>query len=258
MNVSMKLSLSRPIVIFDIESTGLDIVSDRIVELCFIKVSPDGQEKCQTLRFNPGIHITEEASAVNGIRDEDVADCPNFKDMAPALAEEFKDCDFAGFNSNHFDVPLLVEEFIRAGINFDVSHTRFIDVQGIFHKMEKRDLSAAYKFYCNKELSNAHTAEADTRATLEVLEAQLDKYDSLKDNVPFLAEFSSHNHNVDLAGRIVYNDKGVEVFNFGKYKGQSVSDVLRRDSMYFRWMMQGNFCQNTKQALQRIKLRSEK
>lgn len=257
-NVSMKLSLSRPIVIFDIESTGLDIVSDRIVELCFIKVYPDGQEKCQTLRFNPGIHISEEASAVNGIYDEDVADCPKFKDLASALAEEFKDCDFAGFNSNHFDIPLLVEEFIRAGINFDVSKTLFVDVQGIFHKMEKRDLSAAYKFYCKKELINAHSAEADTRATFEVLEAQLDKYASLKNNVPFLAEFSRHNHHVDLAGRIVYNNQGVKIFNFGKYKGLSVADVLRRDPMYFQWMMQGNFTQNTKQALLRIKLRLEK
>lgn len=242
-------------VFFDIEATGLNIATDRIVELCYIKLEPNGNEEVKTLRFNPGLHISAEASAVNGIKDEDVKDCPPFKQMAAELARTFQGCDFAGFNSNHFDIPLLVEEFIRAGVDFDISRSRFIDVQGIFHKMEKRDLTAAYKFYCEKDLTDAHTAEADTRATLEVLEAQLDRYgDELKNNVDFLAEFSRRNRNVDLAGRIVLNDQGVETINFGKYRGQSVTDVLRRDPGYFRWVMQGDFTQNTKQVFMRIKL----
>ncbi len=252
----MQLQLSRPIIVFDIEATGLNIASDRIVELCYIKLFPDGTEEIRTQRFNPGIHISAEASAVNHIYDEDVADCPFFKDQAAALAQTFQGCDLAGFNSNHFDIPLLVEEFIRAGINYDISGTRFVDVQGIFHKMEKRDLTAAYKFYCQKDLEEAHTAEADTRATLEVLEAQLDHYaDTLKNNVEFLAEFSRRNRNVDLAGRVVYNEQGVETINFGKYRGRPVSEVLKRDPGYFGWVMQGDFTQNTKQVFMRIKLK---
>lgn len=252
----MRLSLNRPIIFFDIEATGLNVASDRIVELCYIKCFPDGSEDVKTLRFNPQHHISAEASAVNGIYDDDVKDCPLFKDKAAQLAEIFQNCDFAGFNSNHFDIPLLVEEFIRAGINYDISEAQFVDVQGIFHKMEKRDLTAAYKFYCNKELKDAHTAEADTRATLEVLEAQLDKYaDTLKNDVTYLAEFSRRNKNVDLAGRIVYNDQGIETINFGKYRGRAVSEVLKRDPGYFTWIMQGDFTQNTKQTFMRIKLR---
>lgn len=251
----MQLRLSRPLVFFDIEATGLNISSDRIVELCYIKVCPDGTEETETLRFNPGIHISAEASAVNGIYDEDVADCPHFKDMAAELAARFDDCDFAGFNSNHFDVPLLVEEFLRAGINFDLTGRRFVDVQAIYHKMERRDLTAAYRFYCQKNLEEAHTAQADTQATYEVLKAQLDRYaGSLHNDVAFLADFSRRNNNVDLAGRIVYNEQKVEVFNFGKYRGQPVAEVLRRDPGYFAWVMQGDFPQNTKQVLMRIKL----
>lgn len=252
----MKLSLSRPIVVFDIEATGLNTATDRIVELCYIKVMPDGTEHTVTQRFNPGIHISAEASAVTGIYDEDVADCPRFAEKAVEVAADMEGCDLAGFNSNHFDIPLLVEEFIRAGINFDIGEARFVDVQGIFHKMEKRDLTSAYKFYCHKDLTEAHSAEADTRATLEVLEAQLDRYaDTLKNNVDFLAEFSRRNRNVDLAGRIVLNDQGVETINFGKYRGRSVREVLRNDPGYFNWIMQGDFTQNTKQAFMRIKLR---
>lgn len=172
----MQLSLSKPIIFFDIEATGLNIATDRIVELCYIKVYPNGTEDVKTLRFNPERHISAEATAVNGIHDEDVADCPRFKEKAAELAREFQGCDLAGFNSNHFDIPLLVEEFIRAGVDYDITGSLFVDVQGIFHKMEKRDLTAAYKFYCHKDLTDAHTAEADTRATLEVLEAQLDRY----------------------------------------------------------------------------------
>ena len=252
----MKLKLTRPIVFFDIEATGLNTAYDRIVELCFIKVYPNGNEEAQTLRFNPGIHISDEASEVNGIYDEDVADCPSFKEKAKELANVFQSCDIAGFNSNVFDIPLLVEEFIRAGVDFDVTKSKFVDVQTIYHKMEKRNLSAAYRFYCNKELENAHTALADTQATYEVLQAQLDRYgDDLVNDINFLSEFSRRNNNVDLAGRIVYNEQGVETINFGKYKGRPVTEVLHRDPGYFSWIMQGDFTQNTKQTFMRIRLR---
>lgn len=252
----MQLKLNRPIIFFDIEATGLNVASDRIVELCYIKLYPNGKEEVKTQRYNPSLHISAEASSVNGIYDEDVANCPRFKEKAAELAQTFTGCDLAGFNSNHFDIPLLVEEFIRAGVDFDITGAKFVDVQGIFHKMEKRDLTSAYKFYCNKNLEDAHTAEADTRATLEVLEAQLDRYaDTLQNNVTFLADFSRRNRNVDLAGRIVYNDQGVETINFGKYRGRAVSEVLQRDPGYFSWIMQGDFTQNTKQTFMRIKLR---
>lgn len=252
----MNLKLSRPLVFFDIEATGLNIASDRIVELCYIKIFPDGKEESQTMRFNPGIHISAEATAVNGIKDEDVTNCPAFKEKANALAETFSGCDFAGFNSNFFDIPLLAEEFLRADVNFDFSKAEFIDVQNIYHKMERRNLAAAYKFYCGKELTDAHTAMADTRATYEVLMGQLDRYTTeLKNDVDFLAEFSRRNHNVDLAGRIVYDEKGVETVNFGKYKGRPVADVLRRDPGYLAWILQGDFTQNTKQTFQRLKLK---
>lgn len=252
----MKLSLTRPIVFFDIEATGLNIATDRIVELCLLKVYPDGSEEALTQRFNPGIHISEEATAVNGIKDEDVANSPSFKEKANEIANKFKGCDIAGFNSNHFDIPLLVEEFIRAGVQFDISACKFIDVQNIYHKMEKRNLSAAYKFYCDKDLENAHTALADTKATYEVLQAQLDKYgEQLENNVAFLSNFSRRNNNVDLAGRVVYNDEGIEIINFGKHKGRPVAEVLRREPSYFSWIMQGDFTQNTKQVFMRIRLR---
>lgn len=252
----MKLNLSRPIVFFDIEATGLNVATDRIVEISYIKVYPDGHEESQTLRFNPGIPISAEASAVNGIKDEDVSDCPSFKEKAADLALIFSECDIAGFNSNYFDIPLLVEEFIRAGINFDITKCRFVDVQNIYHKMEKRTLAAAYKFYCDKDLENAHTAQADTRATYEVLQSQLDLYGKdLKNDIGFLAEFSRRNRNVDLAGRIVLNEQGVETINFGKYKGQAVADIIRREPGYFSWIMQGDFPQNTKQEFMRLKLK---
>ena len=193
---------------------------------------------------------------MNGITDADVAHEPHFRDLAPELEGVFAGCDLAGFNSNSFDIPMLVEEFIRAGINFDITGCKFVDVQNIFHKMEQRNLVAAYKFYCQKNLDDAHTALADTRATLEVLEAQLDRYaDTLKNNVDYLAEFSRRNRNVDLAGRIVLNEQGVETINFGKYRGRPVAEVLRRDPGYYAWLMQGDFTQNTKQAFTRIKLR---
>lgn len=252
----MPLTLKRPLLFFDIEATGLDTSRDRIVELSYIKVSPDGSEEAQTMRFNPTISISAEATAVNGITDEDVAQCPTFADKAAELARVFSGCDIAGYNSNHFDVPMLVEEFIRAGVEFDVSACNLVDVQGIYHKMEKRTLAAAYQFYCHKDLENAHTAMADTRATLEVLRAQLDHYgDQIPHSIEGLAEFSRFNKNVDLAGRIIYDDKGTPVFNFGKHRGRPVEWVVKNEPGFISWMLQADFPQNTKQALTRLYLK---
>ena len=250
----MKLNLKNPIVFFDLETTGVNITSDRIVEISYLKVFPNGNEVSRTMRINPEMHIPEQASEVHGIYDDDVKDCPTFKQVAKDVANDFEGADIAGFNSNRFDVPLLAEEFLRAGVDLDLTRHKFIDVQVIFHKMEQRTLSAAVKFYCGKELEGAHSADADTRATYEVLQAQLDRYDELQNDIAWLSEFSSHTRNVDFAGRIVYDDKGVEVFNFGKYKGIPVVEVLRRDPGYYSWMMQGDFSLNTKQVLTRIKL----
>lgn len=216
---------------------------------------PNGTEIKKTTRVNPEMHIPESATALHHITDEDVKDKPTFKEIAKSLANDFEGCDFAGFNSNRFDIPLLMEEFLRVGVNFDISKRKFIDIQTIFHKMEQRTLTAAYKFYCNKDLDNAHSANADTEATYEVLQAQLERYPNLENDVDFLSKFSSQNRNVDLAGRIVLNDDNVEVFNFGKYKGQPVADVLKKDTGYFGWIMQGDFPQNTKNVLTNIKLR---
>lgn len=251
----MKLNLKSPIVFFDLETTGVNVGTDRIVEISYLKVYPNGNEMSRTLRINPGMHIPEQASEVHGIYDEDVKECPTFKQVAKEIAADFEGADIAGFNSNRFDVPLLAEEFLRADVDLDMTRRKFVDVQVIFHKMEQRTLVAAMKFYCGKDLTDAHSAEADTRATYEVLKAQLDRYPELKNDVDALAEFSSHTNNVDFAGRIVYNDKGVEVFNFGKYKGIPVQEVFRRDPSYYSWMMQGDFTLNTKQVLTRIKLR---
>ena len=209
----MELKLQNPLIFFDLETTGVNASKDRIVEISYIKLMPNGTEVEKTLRINPEMHIPEEATAVHGITDADVADKPRFKDIAKELARVFEGCDIAGFNSNRFDVPLLAEEFLRADVDVDFSRRRFVDVQTIFHKMEQRTLSAAYKFYCGKDLDDAHSANADTRATYEVLKAQLDKYPSLQNDIDFLSKFSTHNRNVDLAGRIVYNDNNVEVFN---------------------------------------------
>ncbi len=252
----MKLNLKNPIVFFDLETTGVNITSDRIVEISYLKVFPNGNEVSRTMRINPEMHIPEQASEVHGIYDDDVKDCPTFKQVAKDVAHDFEGADIAGFNSNRFDVPLLAEEFLRAGVDLDMTRRKFIDVQVIFHKMEQRTLSAAVKFYCGKELEGAHSADADTRATYEVLQAQLDRYDELQNDIAWLSEFSSHTRNVDFAGRIVYDDKGVEVFNFGKYKGIPVVEVLRRDPGYYSWIMQGDFSLNTKQVLTRIKLKS--
>ena len=254
----MKLNLTRPLVFFDLETTGTNITHDRIVEISIVKVMPDGTDTERTRRINPEMPIPAEATAVHHITDADVANEPSFKQIAKSLAEMFKDCDIAGFNSNRFDIPLLLEEFNRAGINLDLSRTRFIDVQTIFHKKEQRTLSAAYKFYCGKNLDDAHSASADTRATYEVLKAQLDRYDDLTNDVKSLSDYSSHGNNVDFAGRLVYDDNHREVINFGKYKGQLAEDVLRKDSGYYGWIMQGDFPQNTKDAFAMVNLRVKK
>ena len=256
----MKLNLNRPIVFFDLETTGTDVAKDHIVELCYIKIYPCGNEKSESMRIRPvdilghTIPIPKEASAVHGIYDEDVKDCPTFKEIAPNLQEVLRDCDLGGYNSNHFDIPLLVEEFLRAGINIDFSNSKFVDVCVIFKKMEQRTLSAAYKFYCKKDLVDAHSALADTQATVDVLEAQLDFYPELQNDIQYLADFSTTGNNVDFAGRIVKNERNQPIFNFGKYKGQLVKDVLTKDPGYYSWMLQGDFPLQTKQVLKKIKL----
>ena len=252
----MQLNLKNPIVFFDLETTGINIATDRIVEISILKINTDGTEESKTFRINPEMPIPKKASDIHGILDADVADAPTFKEVARQLAAFMEGCDIAGYNSNKFDIPLLAEEFIRAEVNFDMTKRKFIDVQTIFHKMEKRTLEAAYQFYCDKNLDDAHSAEADTRATYEVLKAQLDRYKNLKNDIEWLSKFSAHNNNADFAGRIIFNDKGEEVFNFGKYKGQKVTDVLEKDPGYYGWMMNGDFPLFTKKVLTNIKLRN--
>lgn len=251
----MQLNLKNPIVFFDLETTGINISKDRIVEISYLKVYPNGDEEIKTRRVNPEMPIPAEATAVHGITDEDVAECPTFKTLAKSLATQIEGCDLAGYNSNRFDIPLLAEEFLRADVDIDLSKRKFVDVQTIFHKLEQRTLSAAYKFYCDKTLEDAHSAEADTRATYEILKSQLDRYPDLQNDVNFLSEFSCFTNNVDFAGRMIYNDKGEEVFNFGKFRGKLVSDILKQEPGYYAWMMQGDFPLNTKQMLTKIKLR---
>ncbi|MCD7976923.1 MAG: 3'-5' exonuclease [Tannerellaceae bacterium] len=251
----MQLNLRNPLVFFDLETTGINIVKDRIVEISFVKVHPNGKEESKTRRINPGMPIPPESTAIHGITDEDVKDCPTFKEVAKSLAAQIEGCDLAGFNSNRFDIPMLAEEFLRAGVDLDLNKRKFVDVQTIFHKMEQRTLSAAYKFYCDKTLENAHTAEADTYATYEILKAQLDRYPELQNDVNHLAEFSCFNSNVDFAGRMIYNEEGKEVINFGKYKGQLAEEVLKNDPGYYSWIMNGDFPLNTKKMFTEIKLR---
>lgn len=279
----MKLNLTKPLVVFDLETTGLDLVNDRIIQLSYIKVFPDGKEERGNILINPERPIPSLISQLTGITDDDVKDKPAFKDIAHELNNKFKGCDFAGFNSNHFDIPLLAEEFIRAGIDFDFSHCRLIDAQTIFHKMERRNLAAAYKFYCGRKMEEdfeAHRADQDTEATYRVLQGELDMYNPetqpekekhLPNDMEVLAEFSKVNNNVDFAGRIVWKEmadkdgnvltdadgkvRKQEVFNFGKYKGWSVTDVLHRDPGYYSWMLGGDFTNDTKQVLTRIRLR---
>lgn len=279
----MKLNLTKPLIVFDLETTGLDLVKDRIIQISYIKVNLDGSEERVNQFVNPGCPIPPEVVTITGITNEQVKDAPLFKDIAKDLQAAFNGCDFAGFNSNHFDIPLLAEEFLRAGIDFDFSKCRLIDAQTIFHKMEKRNLAAAYKFYTGHKMEDdfqAHLADQDTEATYLVLQGQLDKYAPgmqeeedrvLHNDMDELAAMSKMNDNVDFAGRIVWKDvtdaqgntllgpdgkpQQQEVFNFGKYKGMSVAEVLRRDPGYFSWMLAGDFTYNTKQVLTRIRLR---
>ena len=279
----MKLNLTKPLVVFDLETTGLDIVNDRIFQLSYIKVYPDGKEERENIYFNPQKPIPQEVIELTGTTNEDVADKPTFKALSKELEEKFSGCDFAGYNSNHFDVPMLSEEFYRAGINFDFSKCRLIDVQAIFHKMERRNLAAAYKFYCGRKMEEdfaAHRADQDTEATYRVLQGELDMYSAerqeekerqLENNMDALAEFSKTNDNVDFSGRIVWKEmkdangkvmldadgkpRKQEVFNFGKYKGWPVVDALRRDPGYYNWICSSDFTSDTKQVLTRIRLR---
>ena len=252
----MKLKLKNPIIFLDLETTGVDTSKDRIVEICLIKILPNGDQETKTRRIHPEMLIPKESSDIHGITDADVADCPKFRDIAKSLATYIEGCDFGGFNSNKFDIPLLVEEFLRAGVDIDLKKRKFIDVQNIFHKLEQRTLVAGYKFYCGKDLTNAHSAEADTIATFEILEAQIEKYpEELQNDVDFLAEFSSRGQSVDYAGRVVYDENGVEVFGFGKHKGRSVADVFRSEPGYYSWMMSGDFPKYTQKVITEIRLR---
>ena len=279
----MKLNLTKPLIVFDLETTGLDLVKDRIIQISYIKVFPDGTEQRENLFVNPERPIPVEVMQLTGITNEQVQDQPTFKQLSTKLAQQFTGCDFAGFNSNHFDVPMLAEEFLRAGVDFDFSKCRLIDAQTIFHKMERRNLAAAYKFYCGRKMEDdftAHKADEDTEATYRVLMAELDMYApgkqeepdrQLNNDMEELARFSKTNDNVDFAGRIVWKDmtdaqgnvmtdkdgkpRKYEVFNFGKYKGWGVTDVLHRDPGYYSWMLSSDFTYDTKQVLTRIRLR---
>jgi len=261
----MKLNLKRPLAFFDLESTGVNVASDRIVEICILKAMPDGSEEIKTLRINPQIPIPIEASLVHGIYDADIANEPTFKQVGEELARFLDNCDLAGYNSNRFDIPMLVEEFLRAGVEFDIDNRFFVDVQNIFHQMEQRTLRAAYKFYCDKDIINAHSAEADIKATYEVLLAQLDRYENkewedkkgqksvpVQNDVEALHKFTNLNKPVDFGARMVYNEKGVEVFNFGKHKGRTCEEVLKAEPSYYSWMQQGDFPLDTKRKLTKI------
>lgn len=252
----MELSLRKPLVIIDLETTGVSIATDRIVEISGLKVMPGGAQEWLTMRLNPGIPISPEATRIHGITDADVANEPHFKDVAKRIAAFVEGCDLAGFNSMKFDIPILCEEFLRVNVDFNPARHRYVDVQVIYHKKEQRTLGAAYKFYCDRELENAHSAQADAAATYEILKAQLDRYPDLENDIEKLSSYSSFNNNADLAGRIVFNEQGLEVFNFGKHKGKPVEQVLKEEPSYYSWMMNGDFPLNTKQVLTAIKLRS--
>ena len=252
----MNIKLTRPIVFFDIEATGLTLGKDHIVEISLIKIFPDEHREIYTQRINPGMHIPEEATAIHGITDADVADKPLFKDVARKIADMIQGSDLGGFNSNRFDIPMLADEFMANGFDdVDLRKSSFVDVQNIFHKKEQRTLTAAYKFYCDKDLVDAHGALADTAATVDVFVAQLDRYGDLPKDVKGLADFSTMTRNVDYAGRFVYDERGVEVFNFGKHKGKPVEMVLRNEPGYYDWMMQSDFSRDTKRILTAIRVR---
>lgn len=266
----MELNLIKPLAFIDLETTGIKVATDRIVEICILRVQPDNTTEIKTMRINPEMEIPWESTAIHGITNADVKDSPTFKQVAPELARFLDHCDLAGYNSNHFDIPLLVEEFLRVEVDFDLKGRRLLDVQNIFHKMEPRNLSAAYQFYCNKELINAHSAEADTVATYEILKAQLDKYkeQEFKDrdgnvsspivnDIKALSEFSTQSKNVDLIGHIVFNARQEEVFNFGKHKGKRVADVFKNEPSYYDWIMKSEFPLYTKKVVTSIKLREK-
>lgn len=252
----MSLNLTKPICFFDLETTGVNITNDRVVEISILKVFPNGNKESKTWLINPEMPIPPVVSAIHGITDDKVANEPTFKELASEINTMIKDADLAGFNSNRFDIPLLAEEMLRAGIDFDMKSRVAVDVQTIFHKMEQRTLSAAYKFYCDKSLENAHTAEADTLATYEVLKAQIERYDELENDTKFLAEFSSRKKFADFAGFISYNKEGHEIFSFGKHKGKLVTDVLDQEPGYFGWLLNADFPLYTKKVLTAIKLRA--
>lgn len=248
----MILQLKRPIVFFDVETTGLSIGSDRIVEMAMLRISPDGNQESLVYRLNPTIPIPPEATAIHGIGDADVADKPTFREVAANIAGFLKGCDLGGYNSDKFDIPMLAEEFARTEVDVDLKKMHFVDVQTIFFKKEPRNLGAAYQFYCGKELVDAHAALADVSATWEVLQAQLGKYSDLERTVEGLSAMGDSNRFADFAGRIVFNDKGDEVFNFGKHKGRKVLEVFRREPQYYNWMMQGDFPEYTKRVITRV------
>lgn len=251
----MNLTLNRPIVFFDLETTGVNIGTDRIVEISILKVFPNGNKESKTWLVNPEIEIPAEATAVHGITNEKVVTEPTFKELAHQVNELITDCDLAGFNSNRFDIPLLAEELMRAGIDFDMKNRKAIDVQVIFHKKEQRTLSAGYQFYCGKELEGAHGAEADTNATYEILLAQLDKYEDIGNSVDALSDYSTHGERADFAGFILYNEEGKEIFSFGKYKGRTVEEVLIENPGYQAWIQNADFPLYTKKVLREIKER---
>lgn len=252
-----KLKLSRPAIVFDLETTGTSLTRDRIIEISILKVMPDGSEELRTRRINPEMPIPAEATAVHGITDEDVRDCPTFAQVARSLYQWIEGCDIIGFNSNRFDVPVLVEEFLRAGVEVDFHSRALVDVQAIYHKMEPRTLSAGYRFYCDRTLEHAHSAEADTRATYEILQAQVDRYaGELEGDIESLAAFSRYNDYVDFAGMLVYDEQRQEVINFGKYKGQRLRDVLRRDPGYYSWVLNAEFTLDTKSCFTRAYIAS--
>lgn len=252
----MELNLTKPIVFFDLETTGVNIAKDRIVEISILKVYPNGNKESKTWLVNPEIEIPEEVVAIHGITNEKVVTEPTFKELAKEISQLIEGSDLAGFNSNRFDIPLLAEEMLRAGIDFDMKNRVAVDVQVIFHKKEQRTLSAAYNFYCNENLDDAHSAEADTKATYEILKAQLDKYDDLENDINFLNKFSSHKKRADFAGFIMYDDNDEEIFTFGKYKGQKVAEILEKDKGYYSWIQKADFPLYTKKVLTAIKLRS--
>ncbi len=252
----MELKLKRPIVFLDLETTGINVASDRIVEISLLKITPNGKEQWMTTLVNPEMPIPPKVTALHGISDADVANAPKFKDIAKNLAAFLEGCDLAGYNAIKFDIPVLAEEFLRTNNDFNFRKRRYVDVQVIFHKKEQRTLAAAYQFYCKKDLKNAHTAEADTAATYEVLKSQLDTYPDLENDVEKLADFSAFNNNADFAGRIILDENGVEIFNFGKHKGKPVEQVFREEPSYYSWMMNGDFPLYTKKVLTEIKLRT--